>query len=298
MRIIVSGSSGMIGSALSQSLRANGHTVTPLVRGRSGQNGAGIQWDPEAGKVDEAGLEGHDAVVHLAGKGIASERWSESVKAQIRDSRVNGTKALCAALAQLNKPPAVLVSASAIGFYGDRGDERLQEDSWPGSDFLAETCRAWEEATDAADQKGIRVVNLRIGVVISTRGGALQKLLTPFKLGLGGPIGSGKQYMSWISLDDVCAVAEFALSREDLRGPVNTVAPNPVTNNEFSKTLGKVLGRPAIFPMPDFAARLAFGEMADALLLGGQLVEPAKLVAAGYAFKFPDLESALRHELS
>lgn len=298
MRIVVSGSSGMIGSALVQLLVGHGHTVRRLVRSKAQPGNGAIQWDTELGSLDKAGLEGHDAVVHLAGKGIASERWTAQVKADIRESRVNGTKALSEALTGLSNPPKVLVAASAIGYYGDRGDELLREDSPPGSDFLAGTCRDWEAATEPAATKGIRVVNLRIGVVISTKGGALSKMLTPFKLGLGGQIGPGDQYMSWIALDDIASVCEYALTHDDLVGPVNAVAPNPVTNLQFTKTLGKVLGRPTVFPVPDFGARLAFGEMADALLLSSQRVEPAKLVASGYSFQYRDLEPALRHVLA
>jgi hypothetical protein len=235
--------------------------------------------------------------VHLAGENIAAGRWTVEKKARIRDSRVKGTKTLCEALAQLSQPPKVLVSASAIGYYGDRGAELLWENSALGTGFLAEVCQAWEEATRPAMEKGIRVVLLRIGVVLSPAGGALAKMLLPFKLGLGGIIGSGKQYMSWIALDDVVGTIDHVLITDTLQGPVNAVAPHPVTNSEFTKTLRRVLRRPTLFPMPAFAARLAFGEMADELLLASTRVEPKRLIATEYRFRYPELEDALRHLL-
>jgi uncharacterized protein (TIGR01777 family) len=238
-----------------------------------------------------------EAVVHLAGENIASGRWTAARKARIRSSRVMGTRTLCETLARLSQPPKVLVSASAIGYYGDRGAEPLWENSAFGTGFLAEVCRAWEEATQPAVQKGIRVVLLRIGIVLSPAGGALAKMLIPFQLGLGGVIGSGNQYMSWIALDDVAGVIAHALVTDTLQGPVNAVAPYPVTNREFTKTLGRVLRRPTVFPLPGFAARLAFGEMADALLLASTRVEPKRLLATQYVFRYPELEDALRHLL-
>lgn len=240
------------------------------------------------------GSEGPDAVVHLAGENIARARWSERQKALIRDSRVKGTRLLCDLLARYSPPPKALVCASAVGYYGDRADEILKEESAPGSGFLADVCREWEAATQPAVERGIRVVNLRIGIVLSPMGGALAKMLTPFKLGVGGTIGSGRQYMSWIALDDVVGAIHFALTNESLHGPVNAVAPNPVTNREFTHTLGRVLSRPTLFPMPAFAARLVLGEMADALLLASARVEPAQLLASGFTFRHPDLEAALR----
>jgi hypothetical protein len=235
--------------------------------------------------------------VHLAGDNIASGRWTAAKKASIRNSRVQGTTVLCEALAQLVKPPKVLLSASAIGYYGDRGATTLREESPPGTGFLAEVCQAWEAATAPAVQRGIRVVYLRFGMVLSAAGGALAKMLTPFRLGLGGVVGTGKQYMSWIALDDVLGVIPHALSTETLHGPVNVVAPQAVTNQEFTTALGQVLRRPTKLPMPAFAARLLFGEMADALLLASTRVAPVRLLASGYTFHYPELEEALQHLL-
>ena len=227
-----------------------------------------VSWDPAKGTIDAGKLEGFDAVVHLAGENIAGGRWTEQRKARIRDSRVQGTRLLCEALAKLANKPKTLISASAIGYYGERGDEILDESSPPGSDmFLVEVCKEWEAATEAAVAAGIRVVNLRFGIILSPDGGALSMMLTPFKLGVGGVLGDGKQYMSWVALDDAVGTIEKSMADESINGPVNSVSPNPVTNHEFTKTLGKVLVRPTILPMPAFAARLAMGEMADELLL-------------------------------
>jgi hypothetical protein len=249
-----------------------------------------------AGSIDTSGLQGVEAVVHLAGENIA-ERWTAAKKANIRDSRANGTRVLCEALTGLTPLPKVLVSASAIGYYGDRGAEVLTEDSASGSGFLAEVCRAWEVATEPAHQRGIRVVRLRFGVVLSAAGGALAKMLPPFRLGLGGTLGSGRQYMSWIALDDAVGAIHHAVVTEPLQGPTNAVAPQPVTNQAFTKALGSVLRRPTLLPLPAFAARLIFGEMADELLLASTRVQPAKLQASGYSFRYPELEGALRHVL-
>jgi uncharacterized protein (TIGR01777 family) len=299
MNILVSGSTGLVGTALITALTAAGHEVIRLVRVKSRTPSKEIiGWDPAASYIDAAGLEGLDAVVHLAGEPIASGRWNAAKKARIRDSRVQGTRLLCESLSHVARPPATMICASAIGYYGDRGDEVLTESSACGRGFLAEVCRDWEAACDAARQKGIRVVNTRFGVILSTKGGALAKMLTPFKMGAAGIIGSGRQYMSWISIDDVVLAIEHALNSTGVTGPLNVVGPTPVTNREFTKTLGKVLGRPTIFPMPAFAARLAFGEMADELLLGSDRVEPRKLLENGYAFKHRDLETALRHVLN
>jgi uncharacterized protein (TIGR01777 family) len=256
-----------------------------------------VSWDPAAGAIDSTGLVGVDAVVHLAGESIAGGRWTEARKRRIRDSRVSSTRLLARALAQLASPPRVLVAASATGYYGDRGAEVLREESAPGAGFLAGVCREWEAAAEPAARHGIRVVHLRIGLVLSRDGGALASLLTPFRLGAGGPVGSGAQYWSWITLDDLLGAILHALTTEALAGPVNAVAPNPVTNREFAKTLGRVLRRPALLPLPAFAARLVLGEMADALLLASARVVPARLQATGYAFRAPTLEGALRHEL-
>jgi uncharacterized protein (TIGR01777 family) len=235
--------------------------------------------------------------VHLAGENIAKGRWNARKKARIRDSRVNGTRLLSEALTRLSKPPAVMVCASAIGYYGDRGDEVLREESASGSGFLAEVCRQWEAAAEPARKRGIRVVHLRIGVVLSPEGGALAQMLFPFRMGLGGKLGSGRQYFSWIAIDDLVTVIAHALTNDTLQGPVNAVAPHPVTNLEFTRTLGRVLARPTLFPMPALAARLAFGEMADELLLSSARVEPTRLLATAYQFRHPQLEGALRHLL-
>ncbi len=294
MKVLVSGSTGLVGSALVRDLAGGGHGVTRLVRSFPGAGLDGVRWDPEAGAVDLEGMEGHDAVVHLAGENIAGARWTPGRKARIRDSRVGGTRQLCDALQRLDRPPAVMVCASATGYYGDRGPEVLCEESPPGKGFLADVCREWEAATEGAARKGLRVVNLRIGMVLSAEGGALAKMLPAFRAGAGGRIGSGEQYMSWIALPDLVGVIRHALSSASLQGPVNAVAPHPVTNREFTKTLGRILGRPTVALLPAFAARLLFGEMADELLLASTRAAPAKLLASGYRFAFPELETALR----
>ena len=301
MKVIVTGSTGLVGRALIRSLLADGHEVTRLVRGDAqgfrAPGTAAVHWDPERGEIDAKELEGHDAAVHLAGESVAEGRWDDEKKRRIRESRMKGTSLLAGALAGLSAKPSVLVSASATGFYGDRGAEILREESASGEDFLSEVCREWEKATLAASQAGIRVAHLRIGIVLSGEGGALQKMLTPFKLGLGGKVGSGSQYMSWITLEDLVGVIRRAIEDESLRGPVNAVAPGALTNAEFTKALGHVLGRPTIFAVPAFAARLAFGEVADALLMASTRVEPARLKEAGYQFKHPEIEGALRSAL-
>jgi uncharacterized protein (TIGR01777 family) len=299
MKIIVTGSSGLIGSALVAALIQRGDEVTCLVRtaahARRADGAREVLWNPARGEVEAAELEGHDAAVHLAGDPVAEGRWTAEKKRRIRDSRVQGTTLLAATLAQLKTPPRALLSASAVGYYGDRGEEILTEESATGADFLSSVCREWEGSVGSAQVVGIRVVWLRFGVVLSASGGALTKMLMPFKLGAGGRIGSGEQYMSWIALDDVTGAILHALAHEELEGAVNVVAPRPVTNAEFTKTLGGVLGRPTIFAVPAFAARLAFGEMADAALLASQRAEPARLTATNYKFKYPELEGALRH---
>jgi hypothetical protein len=296
MKVLVSGSTGLVGSALVALLAKGGHGVLRLVRTRSSRPDE-IEWDPIGGRLDAPALEGIDAVVHLAGENIASGRWTAERKRRIRDSRVRGTALLSEALSKLSRPPKVLASASAIGYYGDRGDEVLREESGAGSSFLAGVCRDWEEAARPALDRAIRVAHLRFGVILSPKGGALQRMLLPFRLGAGGKLGSGKQYMSWISLDDAVGAIQHVVSRESLSGPVNVVAPTAVTNLEFTRTLGKVLSRPTVFPMPAFAARLVFGEMADELLLASARVEPGKLLAGRHAFQHPRLEGALRHLL-
>jgi uncharacterized protein (TIGR01777 family) len=296
MNILVTGASGLIGSGLLPFLGNTGHEVTRLVRSPPRPGERAIRWDPAAGSIEESALTGMEAVVHLAGENIA-ERWTAEKKAKIRDSRVNGTRLLCEALARMDTPPKVLVTASAIGYYGDRGGEILTEESPSGQGFLAEVCRAWEASTAPARQKGIRVVPLRFGIVLSEAGGALAKILPPFRMGMGGVLGSGRQYMSWIALDDAVGAIHHAIVTESLQGPANAASPESVTNQEFTKTLGKVLGRPTVVPLPAFAARLMFGEMADELLLASARVQPVKLAASGYTFRYPDLEAALRHLL-
>jgi uncharacterized protein (TIGR01777 family) len=297
MHILVTGASGLIGSALVSALTSAGSEVTRLVRRQPQSGEKAARWDPLGGSLDASAFGGVDAVVHLAGENIA-ERWTTAKKVNIRDSRIKGTQILCEALTRLASPPKVLVSASAIGYYGDRAEEILSEESAPGRGFLAEVCRAWEAATEPARQTGLRVVQLRFGVVLSPVGGALAKILPPFRLGLGGMLGSGRQYMSWIALDDAVGVIQHAIVTDSLQGPTNAVAPHAVTNREFTKTLGNVLGRPTVIPLPAFAARLMFGEMADELLLASARVQPAKLLASGYRFRFPELEGALRHLLA
>jgi uncharacterized protein (TIGR01777 family) len=298
MIIAVTGSTGLVGSHLVKELESKGHLVRRLVRHDVKDAEREIRWNPDAGEIDAAELNGVDAVVHLAGENIAGQRWNEDFKRRILESRIKGTKLLAETLANLEMKPAVLVSASATGYYGNRGDEEVDELAPSGNGFLAEVCREWEAAVEPAHDAGIRVVKLRIGPVLSPEGGALAKMLPPFKLGVGGVVGSGRQYFSWIELDDLVLAIVFALETESLAGPVNAVAPGAVTNREFTKTLGRVLGRPTIFPMPAFAARLAFGEMADEMLLGGVRVSPHELTAAGFQFAHPHLEPALRYLLN
>ena len=296
MKVLVSGSSGLIGSALVGAWANAGHEAVRLVRRGTGLDGAEVGWDPATGRIDAAALEGLDAVVHLAGESIAG-RWTPRKKSAIRGSRVDGTRLLCETLAGLDAPPDLLVCASAVGFYGNRGDERLTEESGPGDGFLADVCREWEAATRPAEERGIRVVSLRLGMVLSRRGGALAQMLLPFRLGLGGPVGSGRQWWSWIALDDVVAAVDHVLATPGLRGPVNLVSPEPVTNREFARALGRVLRRPAFLPMPAFAARLALGEMADAAILASVRATPLRLLESGFAFAHPSLEPALQHIL-
>jgi uncharacterized protein (TIGR01777 family) len=295
MKILVSGASGLIGGTLVPFLSSGGHEVIRLGRGRKRAGTA--TWDPDKGTIDREALEGLDAVVHLAGENISTGRWTAQKKARIHDSRVHGTRLLCEALAGLQRPPSVLVAASAIGFYGNRGRDIVDEDSAPGGGFLADVCKEWEAATAPAVARGIRVVNMRFGVVLSGNGGALASMLTPFKIGAGGPIGGGEQYVSWIAIDDAADAILFALTTPSLSGPVNAVAPTPVTNAELTRTLGAILSRPAVLPMPAFAVRLLFGEMGDELLLSSTRVEPHRLRTAGFTFRFPVLEPALRHLL-
>ena len=297
MNVAVSGASGLIGAALVSSLEAQGHRAIRLVRRMPRPDEDALRWDPSTGVLTPAGPSVADAVVHLAGDSILGLRWTAEKKRRIRESRTTATRLLVETLTRLTNPPAVLVCASGIGYYGSRGDEVLTEDSRPGPGFLADLARDWEAATATAIARGIRVVNLRLGVVLSARGGALATMLTPFRMGLGGVIGDGAQWMSWIALDDVIGAIRHALTTDALRGPVNTVAPAPVTNADFTRTLGRVLGRPTLIPLPAFAARLALGEMADELALVSQRVMPARLLASGFAFRRPTLEDALRAAL-
>jgi len=296
MKILVSGSSGLVGSALIPFLTTGGHEVHRLVRNPSSAKNT-IQWDPGLGNIARDRLSGMDAVIHLAGENIAARRWTRKQKARIRDSRVEGTRLLCDALSRVEQPPKTIVCASAIGFYGDRGDEILDEESPAGQGFLPEICREWEAAADPARKRGIRVVSLRFGVILSPAGGALRKMLLPFKLGAGGVIGSGSQYWSWISIDDVISAIHHVLTHDALAGPVNAVSPQPLTNREFTQTLGRVIHRPTIAPLPGFVARCLFGEMADALFLASARVVPRRLEESGFEFQHPDLEGALRHLL-
>ena len=297
MRLLVSGSHGLIGSVLVPSFLKSGHHVIRLVRARDRASEREILWDPIAGRSEAKALEGLDAAVHLAGESIAIGRWTAQQKTRIRESRVRGTRVLCEALARLSARPRVLVVASAIGYYGSRGDAALTEESPPGAGFLADLCQAWEQAVEPADQCGIRVVNARLGIVLSPTGGALGAMLPPFRLGLGGRLGSGRHYMSWVALDDVVGAIHHVLRTETLRGPVNVVAPHPVTNREFTRTLGRVIRRPAHVPVPACALRFILGELADDALLASARVVPEKLQASRYAFRFPELEPALRHLL-
>lgn len=296
MKILISGASGLIGSALKTALSARGDRVLSLTR-RNARNNSEITWDPSSDTLDPSRLTNIDGIIHLAGENIASRRWTTAQKARIRDSRVQGTTLLAQTLASISPPPKVFISASAIGYYGNRDDEILTEDSLPGEGFLPDVSIAWENAAKSATEAGIRTVHPRIGLVLSPEGGALGKMLVPFKLGLGGIIGSGNQYMSWITLDDLVSLFLFAIDDESISGAINAVSPTPVTNREFTKTLGRVLSRPTIFPLPAFAAKLALGEMADALLLASTRVISSRLENTSFSFAYPHLEPALRHLL-
>jgi hypothetical protein len=289
-KILVSGVSGPIGTALLPSLRTNGCAVVRLVRGPA-KGDDQISWDP-AVPLEPQTVSGFDAVIHLAGESIFG-RWTEAKKSNIRDSRIVGTFNLASALAQADDKPRIFVCGSAIGYYGNRGDEVLRENSAPGTGFLAEACQDWEEATTPAVQADIRTAHIRTGIVLSPKGGALGAMLTPFKLGLGGRTGSGQQWMSWIDVRDMVGAIHHILKNDLIQGPVNMVAPKPVRNEEFAKTLASVLSRPAIFPLPAFAVKLAFGEMGEELLLSSQKVEPSKLISSGYPFRYRDLRKSL-----
>jgi uncharacterized protein (TIGR01777 family) len=292
----MTGASGLLGSALVPFLKTGGHEVVRLVR-RPPKARDEARWDPAAGTIDAAALEGVDAAVNLSGENIAGGRWTKERKALLRSSRLGPTRLLADTLAGLKTKPKVLVSASAVGYYGDRGDAWVTEAEPPAEDFLGRLSVEWEKATEPAARAGIRVAHPRLGVVLTPAGGALGKMLLPFKAGLGGVLGPGTQYMSWIAMDDVLGVIHHLLDRDDLAGPANAAAPEPVTNAAFTKTLGRVLGRPTVAPAPAFVLRLAFGEMADATLLSSTRVRPERLLATGYRFRFPTLEGALRHLL-
>jgi uncharacterized protein (TIGR01777 family) len=292
MKILIAGASGLVGSALVSKLKAEGAEVTPLVR--SAAKSGEIEWHPDRGSIDARALEGFDAVINFAGDGIAKGRWTKEKKRRILDSRVNGTRLLSETMTNLSRKPATFINASAVGFYGSRGDELVDEESGPGEGFLAGVCRQWESATALAEQAGIRVVKLRLGVILTKDGGIMGSMLAPFKLGLGGKVGSGEQVISWVAMDDVVGVISFILQNESVRGPVNAVAPQPVTNEEFTKTLGRVLSRPTFMTMPAFAARLAFGEMADEMMLSSTRVAGKVLNDAGFRFQYPELEGAVR----
>ena len=295
MNILISGSSGLIGSALTASLNDKGHNVLGLKRSKPAGNTP--SWDPDGGHIQIENAADIDAVIHLAGDGIADGRWTASKKARILNSRVAGTTLIADYFASLAKKPKVFISASAIGYYGNRGDEIVDESSAAGDGFLADVCKQWEEATQKAKDAGIRVVRARIGVVLSPSGGALKKMLLPFKMGLGGNIGKGQQYMSWVSIDDAVGIFDFILANDSIEGPVNLVSPTPVINSDFTKALGKALNRPTLFPIPAFMVRLLFGEMGDECLLSSTRVMPEKILKSGYQFQHPTLENALEHLL-
>ncbi|OHB72395.1 MAG: TIGR01777 family protein [Planctomycetes bacterium RBG_13_63_9] len=297
MKVLVSGATGLIGSALVESVAQSGHQVTALVRSPALAGSGAVVWNPAAGTLDSAHVEGFDAVVHLAGESVARGRWTTRKKSRIRESRVQGTGLLSRTLARLDQPPTVLACASAIGYYGDRGEEPLDEESPPGEGFLAQVCRDWEAATQPAAEAGIRVVKLRMGVVLAAGGGALARMLPLFRRGLGGRLGSGTQYMSWITLRDVVGAAQHVLSNDTLHGAVNLVSPRAVTNREFTRSLGRVLHRPTYFAVPGGVLRILLGQMAEELLLNSTRVIPRRLTDSGYTFDDPELEPALRRIL-
>ncbi|MBL7646252.1 MAG: TIGR01777 family oxidoreductase [Candidatus Hydrogenedentes bacterium] len=293
MRILVSGSSGLVGRALCPVLEAEGHTVVRLVRNDTALSDNAVYWDPARGVLAGESLADIDGVVHLAGESIASGRWTPARKTRIRESRLQGTRLLCERLAACGPPPAFLIAASAVGYYGNRGDDVVVETARQGGGFLAELCAAWEDETRRAANAGMRVVNLRLGMVLSARGGALEKMLPPFRIGLGGPLGNGAMWMSWIHIDDVANAIRFVMHHPELAGPVNTVAPIPVTNRTFTQALGHVLKRPAFMTVPAPVLRLALGEMADELLLSSLRARPQRLEDSGFTFLYPDLDAAL-----
>ncbi len=292
-RIAVTGATGLIGRALTSSLAGDGHRVVRVVRDRAATGSEDVVWDPEAGTIDAARLEGVDAVVHLAGEPIGASRWTDEQRRRIHDSRQRGTDLLARTLAGLERRPEVLVSSSAVGIYGDRGDEELTEDSSDGDDFLARVCRAWEDAADPAREAGIRVVHPRTGVVIAKDGPLIDKVELPFRLGVGGRVGSGRQFVPWISLIDEVAALRFLIDRP-LEGPVNLTGPNPATNREMTEALGTVLRRPTLLPIPALAIRLLYGEMGETLATISQRVVPKRLLDAGFSFRHMTILGALR----
>ena len=294
MKILITGASGLVGTELQKSLAGKGHDLL-LASRKEPIDEQHIQWSIESGFAELERLEGIDALVHLAGENVSGLRWTEEKKKAIRDSRVLGTRNVVDAISRLKKKPGVFVASSAIGFYGERGDEDVTESSAAGDNFLAHVCRDWEAESRRAEDAGIRTVLLRTGIVLSKDGGALGTMLLPFKLGVGGVVGSGKQWMSWISMEDHIAVISYALDNENIRGAVNSVAPNPVTNEEFTKTLGDVLYRPTFLPVPEFLVGMVFGEMGDALLLASTKVLPKRLEQAGFHFRYPQLRAAIEH---
>ena len=295
MKILITGSSGFIGAELLAYLRGRGHEVRRLVRKEAQLKEDCILWDPQHHELNPADFEGFDVVINLAGENIMGGRWTPEKKRKIKESRIMGTRILCELISRLQSPPRLLISASAIGFYGNRGDKLVSEDSPPGEGFLSEVCQKWESATESLVKKGIQVVKLRIGIVLSFKGGALGKMLIPFKLGLGGKIGSGRQWMSWISMDDLMGIFLHIIGHSEIQGPVNAVTPNPVTNRAMTKVLGRILHRPTIFPIPAFIVRLIFGEMADEMFLSSTRVVPNVLLQTGYSFLYPDLKGAITH---
>jgi len=296
MKILISGSSGLVGKALVNFLSLNQHEVIKLVRKRTDLKKNEIPWDPEKKKMDLNALEGFDAVIHLAGENV-SGRWTEEKKKLIENSRVAGTQLLCKSLSQLQLPPGIFISASGVGYYGNQGDKVLTETSPKGKGFLADVCEKWEKPTQILSEKGVRVVNVRTGIVLSPNGGALKSMLTPFRLCLGGSMGSGKQYMSWIALDDLIAIFYFILQTDKINGVINAVSPYPVTNDEFTKTLGGVLKRPVFLTVPSFVVKKIFGEMGEALLLSGQRVRPEVLLKQKFHFTHPVLGEAFEYLL-
>jgi uncharacterized protein (TIGR01777 family) len=297
MKVLISGAGGLVGTAIADALRMDGHTVGQFVRPGGTARAGDVRWDPASGTVDLAAMEGADTVICLSGASVGEGRWTAERKNVLRSSRVDLTRVLVDSLGRLKKKPRVFVAASAIGYYGNRGDEILTEASTAGNDFIAQLARDWETETIRAEAVGIRTVILRFAVILSAKGGALARMVLPFKLGAGGRLGSGQQWMSWVGLEDVVEIVRAAISHEQMRGPVNVAAPGPVQNVEFTRVLARVLHRPAIFPAPAFALRIALGEMADALLLASQRVIPEKLRAAGYKFRYENLEGALREIL-